>query len=210
MQIWPVKREELHSWLEQRLIREGIQAEPQAISLLADKVEGNLLAAMQEIEKIKLLSNTPDGQTITLDSKTVMQIVADSSRFNAYQLVDAAFLGDTPRSQKMLTALRNEGIFPLVILAAISRELRSLIPMLESAEKGQNIPSIIQAFRVWFNRKNAISSVLGRMNQEKVWELLNHCRLIDQSIKGMNVANPWDELSRLLLLVSARESVSSV
>jgi len=82
--------------------------------------------------------------------------------------------------------------------------------MLESAEKGQNIPSIIQAFRVWFNRKNAISSVLGRMNQEKVWELLNHCRLIDQSIKGMNVANPWDELSRLLLLVSARESVSSV
>ncbi len=203
LQIWPVNREELHGWLEQRLIREGIQAEPHAISLLADKVEGNLLAAMQEIEKIKLLSATEPGQAIVLDSKTVMQLVADSSRFNAYQLVDAAFLGDTVRSQKMLAALRNEGIFPLVILAAISRELRSLIPMLESKDQGQSVASIIQAFRVWFNRKKAITSVLGRVDQETIWKLLNHARLIDQSIKGMSNANPWDELSTLFLHISA-------
>lgn len=210
IQIWPVNRENLQSWLEQRLIREGVQAESQAVALLADKVEGNLLAAMQEIEKIKLLSNTEPGQTIALDSKTVMQVVADSSRFNAFQLVDAAFLGDTVRSQKMLSGLRNEGIFPLVILAALSRELRSLIPMLESKDRGQNISSIIQSARVWFNRKNAISSILGRLNQQTVWELLDHSRLIDQSIKGMSDANPWDELSLLLLQISGNSSVATL
>ena len=86
---------------------------------------------MQEIEKLKLLAGGDSGKAINLDVKTVMQVVADSSRYNVYQLVDSALLGDTVRSQKILTGLRNEGIFPLVILAAICRELRALLPMLE-------------------------------------------------------------------------------
>jgi DNA polymerase III subunit delta len=139
VQIWPISRENLSPWLEQRLLRDGIQADAEAIHLLVDKVEGNLLAAMQEIEKLKLLSANTDSESIQLDAKTVMQVVADSSRYNVYQLVDSALLGETARTQKMLNGLRNEGIYPLLILAAICRELRALLPMLEKRQQGQGV-----------------------------------------------------------------------
>lgn len=209
VQIWPINRENLGSWLQQRLRRDGIQAEAEALGLLADKVEGNLLAAMQEIEKLKLLAANQDDSTITLDAKTVMQVVADSSRYNAYQLVDSALLGDMLRSQKMLAGLRNEGVYPLVILGALTRELRNLLPMLEKKQQGQSVSGIIQSARVWFNRKQAVTNALSRIDTNTVWQLLDHARLIDQSIKGMSSANPWDELSLLLLKLSGAPTAAS-
>ncbi|MFT7207280.1 MAG: DNA polymerase-3 subunit delta [Pseudohongiellaceae bacterium] len=202
VQIWPIKTEELSAWLEQRLRREGIQADTEAVHLLVDKVEGNLLAAMQEIEKLKLLSSDTGENTVRLDAKTVMQVVADSSRYNAYQLIDAALLGDVSRAQKMLTGLKNEGIFPLIILNAICRELRTLLPMLEKKREGQGVNAIIQSARVWYNRKQAVAAALARLDTQGVWKLLDHSRLIDQSIKGLSKANPWIELSLLLLHLS--------
>jgi DNA polymerase-3 subunit delta len=205
VQIWPIKTEELSSWLEQRLLREGIQADSEAVHLLVDKVEGNLLAAMQEIEKLKLLSFDTGENTIRLDAKTVMQVVADSSRYNVYQLIDAALLGDVSRAQKMLAGLKNEGIFPLIILAALCRELRTLLPMLEKKSEGQGVNAIIQSGRVWFNRKQAVTAALARLDTQSVWKLLDHSRLIDQSIKGLSRANPWIGLSLLLLQLSGAE-----
>lgn len=202
MQIWPINRDNLTPWLEQRLLREGIHADTEAIHLLVDKVEGNLLAAMQEIEKLKLLTSGASENTIRLDAKTVMQVVADSSRYNAYQLVDAALLGDVSRTQKMLAGLKNEGLFPLIILAAICRELRALLPMLEKKRDGQGVNAIIQSARVWYNRKQAVAAALARLDTDSVWTLLDHSRLIDQSIKGLSKADPWIELSLLLMHLS--------
>ncbi len=202
MQIWPINRDNLTPWLEQRLLREGIHADTEAIHLLVDKVEGNLLAAMQEIEKLKLLTSGASENTIRLDAKTVMQVVADSSRYNAYQLVDAALLGDVSRTQKMLAGLKNEGLFPLIILAAICRELRALLPMLEKKRDGQGANAIIQSARVWYNRKQAVAAALARLDTDSIWTLLDHSRLIDQSIKGLSKADPWIELSLLLMHLS--------
>jgi len=202
MQIWPINRDNLTPWLEQRLLREGIHADTEAIHLLVDKVEGNLLAAMQEIEKLKLLTSGASENTIRLDAKTVMQVVADSSRYNAYQLVDAALLGDVSRTQKMLAGLKNEGLFPLIILAAICRELRALLPMLEKKRDGQGVNAIIQSARVWYNRKQAVAAALARLDTNSIWTLLDHSRLIDQSIKGLSKADPWIELSLLLMHLS--------
>lgn len=209
LQIWPINRDNLSPWLEQRLLREGIQADNDAVRLLADKVEGNLLAAIQEIEKLKLLAADTNGDAIRLDAKTVMQVVADSSRYNVYQLIDAALLGDVSRSQKMLAGLQSEGIFPLIILAALCRELRTLLPMLEKKREGQGVNAIIQSARVWFNRKQAVSAALARLDTDSVWQLLDHSRVIDQSIKGMSKANPWDELSLLLLNLSGAKAHKS-
>lgn len=202
VQIWPIQRDGLRSWLEQRLLRAGIQAEPAAISVLMDKVEGNLLAAVQEIEKLKMQTPTTAGETLRLDANTVLQVVADSSRYNAYQLVDAALIGDAARAQKVLRGLRNEGIFPLLILGAITRELRSLLPMLQQKEEGKMVSGIVQSPQVFFNRKQIVSNALNRLSTDTVWQLLQHSRLVDQSIKGMANANPWDELSALLLTLS--------
>ncbi len=208
VQIWPVGREHLGNWLASRLVREGINADAEALQLLSDKVEGNLLAAMQEIEKLKLLANSSsDG--INLDARTVMQVVADSSRFNIYQLVDAALAGDVGRAQKILQGLRNEGSFPLPILGAITRELRSLLPMLEKKQQGQGVNQIIQQARVWFNRKQAVSRALNTLTTQMIWDMLEHARLIDQSVKGLAPNDPWTELSILLLELSGFSTASS-
>jgi len=209
VQIWPINKDGLPSWLEQRLLRAGIQAEPDALQLLIDRVEGNLLAAVQEIEKLKLLANSEDGGSIRLDARTVMQVVADSSRYTAFQLVDAALSADTVRVEKILQGLRAEDVFPLVILGAITRELRSLLPMLEKKEAGQGVNAILQSHHVWFNRKQAVGAALNRLRSADIWAMLDHSRLIDQSIKGLSAANPWDELSLLLLRLAGTRVASA-
>ena len=208
VQIWPINREGLGAWLTRRLLREGISAEPNALELLVDKVEGNLLAATQEIEKLKLLVSQDNKTNISLDVNTVMQVVADSSRYSVYHLVDAALKGDAVRSQKILRTLRAEGLLPLPILAAITRELRTLLPLIERKEQGQGINAIMQTARIWFNKKQAVGSALDRINTQDIWHFIEHARRIDQSIKGIISANSWDELSLLLLAISGQSTAT--
>ena len=204
VQIWPINREGLASWLEQRLLRENIRADGAALQLLIDKIEGNLLAAMQEIGKLKLLSNAGAKEPINLDANTVMQAVADSSRFSVYTLVDATLIGDLARAEKILVGLRNEGTFPLIILNAFVREIRSLQPMLEKKQLGQGVNAIMQSARIWHNRKEPVGSALKRLSVADTWRLLDHARVIDQSIKGMALKNVWDELSVFILTLSGQ------
>ncbi|MDG2421032.1 MAG: DNA polymerase III subunit delta [Gammaproteobacteria bacterium] len=203
VQIWPVNRKDIKNWLSQRLIKEGINADRDALQLLSDKIEGNLLAAVQEIEKLKLLSNT-QGKPITLNARTTMQVIADNSRYNVYNLVDSALLGESARCLKILTSLKGEGIYPLIILGAITRELRSLLHLMEQKEQGKSINAIIQSNRVWFNRKEPIAAALKRCNTKDSWKMLSRARKIDQALKGMSSANPWDEISSLILELSGQ------
>ena len=204
VQIWPVNREGLAAWLEQRLLQENIRADATALQLLMDKVEGNLLAAMQEIEKLKLLAGKDTNELINLDANTVMQVVADSSRYSVYNLVDSTLSGELGRSQKILAGLRSEGLFPLVILNAFTREIRSLQPMVEKRQQGQGVNAIMQASRVWYNRKQPVGSALQRLTIDDIWQLLDHSKLIDQSIKGLSALNPWDEISRLMVKLGGK------
>ena len=208
VQIWPINKDGLSNWLSQRLLGEGISADAEALQLLSDKIEGNLLAAMQEIEKLKLLANNEAGVTINLDATTVMQVIADSSRYSVYNLVDSALLGDSVRCQKILQNLKDEGIFPIIVAAALSREFRSLLPMIEKREAGQGINAILQANRVWFNRKQAVANALQRLHSDDIWRFLEKSRKIDQAIKGLSSANPWDQLSLLVLEVSGQRTAS--
>ena len=209
VEIWPLLKKDLREWMENRLLRRGIQAEPAAVSMLIDKVEGNLLAAVQEIEKIELFTNSTNGAAVKLDLNTVAQLVGDSSRYTSYQLVDAALDGDPVRTQKILDGLKNEGIFPLVVLGAVTRELHSLMPMLQAKEQGQAISGIVQSAPIFFDRKPTVTTALKRLSSDMIWILLNHARLIDQSVKGIAFANPWDELSSLLLTLSGVTTATS-
>ncbi|MDD9890804.1 MAG: DNA polymerase III subunit delta [Gammaproteobacteria bacterium] len=208
VQIWPINKEGLANWLSQRLLREGINADANALQVLSDKIEGNLLAAMQEIEKLKLLANQENGASINLDAKTVMQLIADSSRYTPFNLVDAALSGDAARCQKILNGLREEGTYPLVVLSAITRELRLLLPMIEKREQGQGVNAIMQAHHVWFNRKQAVGNAIQRLHTVDIWRLLEQSRKVDQSIKGMSAANPWDQLSLLALDLSGQQTAT--
>lgn len=201
VQVWPFKREEMPAWLSNRLKQAGLSASPEALRILADKVEGNLLAAAQDIEKIRLLSGA-EGATSALDAETVLDMVADNSRINQFSLVDAALEGDAARALKILSGLQAEGVHPLPILASLSRELDSLLPMLAQRETGQDPRTVAKNARVWSTRIQVVSSALRRLSSAQAWQLLHQARRIDGAIKGLNSANAWDELGLLVLRLS--------
>jgi len=208
VKVWPLKREELPNWLNTRLKAAGISASRDAVAMLADRVEGNLLAAVQDIERIKLAYADNNGTAKQLEASDIADFVSDNSRLTSYDLIDATLLGETSRAQKILQGLRAEGVHPLPILATFTRELDSLLPMLAQKEQGQTSEVIMRNARVWSNRKTAVKSSLARLSKSEAWQLLHHARLIDGAIKGMNLANPWDELSLLSLRLSGASPTS--
>lgn len=208
VKVWPLKREELPNWLNTRLKAAGISASRDAVAMLADRIEGNLLAAVQDIERIKLAYADNNGTAKRLEASDIVDFVSDNSRLTSFDLIDATLLGETSRAQKILQGLRAEGVHPLPILATFTRELDSLLPMLAQKEQGQTSEVIMRNARVWSNRKTAVKSSLARLSKSEVWQLLHHARLIDGAIKGMNLANPWDELSLLSLRLSGASPTS--
>ena len=208
VKVWPLKREELPNWLNTRLKAAGISASRDAVAMLADRVEGNLLAAVQDIERIKLAYADNNGTAKQLEASDIAEFVSDNSRLTSFDLIDATLLGETSRAQKILQGLRAEGVHPLPILATFTRELDSLLPMLAQKEQGQTSEVIMRNARVWTNRKTAVKSSLARLSKSEAWQLLHHARLIDGAIKGMNLANPWDELSLLSLRLSGASPTS--
>ncbi|MBL4820420.1 MAG: DNA polymerase III subunit delta [Gammaproteobacteria bacterium] len=209
VQVWPLSVDELPRWLNKRLQREGINASPEALQLLVDRVEGNLLIAVQEIEKLKLLSDPDSKQKFDLDAETVSYMVADSSRYNAFNLIDAALAGNGKRALKIINGLHNEGAEPLMIIGAVSAELRRLLPMSKKVEAGQSIRSVLQSSRVNFKREQAVTSALQRVRPALIYSLLDQSRVVDYAVKGLSTNNPWIEIENLFLRLSAVVTATS-
>lgn len=192
VQVWPIARAQLPEWIRQRMQQKGLQPTREAAALLADRVEGNLLAAVQEIEKLALLQ--AGGR---IDVEAVGQAVADSARFDIYGLVDSALGGRPERTARILTGLRAEGIDPVLISWAFGREIRSLNAMSHAVGQGQAVERVLNGFRVWERRKPLLRQALKRHSPKDWMKLLLHCALIDRIIKGVSLGNPWDELLQL-------------
>jgi DNA polymerase-3 subunit delta len=194
VQVWPVKAHELPRWMQQRIQAAGLQIGRDALQLLCDRVEGNLLAAAQEIEKLKLLR--PSGE---ISSDDVSSSVADNARYNLFTLVDCAVQGDAAGALKMLNGLRAEGTEAPVVLWALARELRLLYQCQSDVERGQNLQQVFKALRVWDTRKSIVSAGLQRHSLDDLAELLHQANQVDLSIKGLASEKPWDLLSGLVL-----------
>ena len=209
VQIWPLDRARLPAWLRRRLAAAGIEADDDALEMLTDRVEGNLLAANQEIEKLALLAGAESGAPVKLAGKDVLRIVADSSRYDPGKLTGAALRGDAGRAQRVLGGLRAEGVFPLLILAVISRELRQLLEILEQIDQGRDTGQAMTAARIWHSRKPVVSQALKRLSANDAQQMLEQCKIVDHAVKGLCRANPWDELSLLILRLSGRKAATS-
>lgn len=201
VQIWPVKPEELPRWLGRRLQARGLQADNEALALLAERVEGNLLAAIQEVEKLTILSES--GQ---VDSKLIARSVADSARYNVFGLLEACLAGHAARALRMLAHLQAEGAEPLMIVNILSQELRQLSVMRQAVDTGQNINGVLQQQRIWFNRKQAVSQALQRLTLQELSALLSIAWEVDQSVKGMALGNPWNSLADICLRMASGTS----
>ncbi|HEX9851596.1 MAG TPA: DNA polymerase III subunit delta [Woeseiaceae bacterium] len=186
VQVWPVGAAELPRWIAERMRRIGLAPDREAIQLLVDRVEGNLLAAQQEIDKLRLLRG--EGRITTAD---IEQAVADSSRFDVYKLVDAAVAGDAARAVRILGAVRVEGMEPVIVVWALSRELRTLAQLADHVKRGANLSSALQKAGVWRNREGLIRSCISRHRPADFYRLLKLARLADAAAKGQSGGDPW-------------------
>jgi len=201
IQIWPIDAQQLPQWIRQRLSQAGLAANQEAVELIAARVEGNLLAAAQEIEKLKLLAE--GGQ---VDVSTVQAAVADSARFDVFGLIDAALNGEAAHALRMLEGLRGEGIETPVILWALARELRLLANLAQQYSQGVPLEKAFAAARppVWDKRRPLISKALQRHSAARWNQLLMDAQRIDAQIKGQAAGDPWSGLSRLALLIAGQ------
>lgn len=196
-QIWPVPERDLPQWIKQRLQQHGLTATPEAIEVLVERVEGNLLAANQEMEKLRLLATTTH-----LDVNTVLEAVVDNSRFTVYTMIDACLAANSGRALNILNHLQAEGEECLFVLNMLCREIRNLAGMLADVEQGQNLHAAMQARGVWSNRKELVSGALERHSHGSLQKLLDRARIVDQSMKGLLNNQPWDELASVTLGLS--------
>lgn len=199
VQVWPIGVGELPGWLGQRLATAGMRLAPDAMQLLVDRIEGNLLAAVQEIEKLGLLVNPGRQGTKEVSIEEVLEAVADSARFHPFILIDAALAGDGPRCLRIIHGLRDEGTEILSIVGAAGAELRRLLPMLREVEAGRSANEVVESRRLNFKRKAAVGRALLRMRPVHVNNLLDQARLVDFTVKGIRPGDPWLELEKLFL-----------
>lgn len=197
VQLWEVRPEELPRWLRQRLGAAGLGIDDDALELLAERVEGNLLAAVQEVEKLKLLA---PGQHVS--AETVTSSVLDNARFNLFAMADAALKGDASGSLRMLRGLRGEGTEPSVALWALAREIRGLYELQVDCDRGQPLAQAMQARRVWKNRVPLVQAAMGRHTLDSLGSLLLLATEVDGSIKGYAGGRPWDHLDRLVVTLA--------
>jgi len=195
--IWPVEAGRLPAWVNQRMRNKGMQPTPAAVQLLVDRVEGNLLAAAQEIDKLFLLFGDK-----SIDEQAVIESVADSARFDIYSLVDVALLGDVNRVTRMMDGLKAEGAETVLTLWALTREIRAMHAMALKVAAGSRVEQVVAQGRVWAKRKQAVTDGLKRHKPQN-WELMlqQSCRT-DRIIKGVSSGNVWNELLQLTLMMA--------
>ncbi len=197
LQVWPVEAATLPRWVQQRMRSRGLSVSPEAAQLLAERVEGNMLAAAQEVEKLRLLY----GET-EIDAEMVEQGVADSARYDIFELVDTALLGNAERVARVMEGLRGEGVEPILILWALVRECRTMEEMAWEIEHGASVDAVMKSRWVWQKRQPAVRAGLKRHNQRRWSQLLRRAVRIDRMVKGAEQGNPRDELLQLALLMA--------
>lgn len=185
--IWEIGPRQLESWLSQRLKAAGLEPTADAVALLASRVEGNLLAAKQEIEKLKLL--VPAGR---LDATAVLEAVASSARYDVFGLGEAVVAGDASRALRILSGLRGEGTEPTLVLWSITRELRNLW----SLRKGDD-PSRRPGPRPTPSQLAALERARPRAARMPFARLASRALRADRMIKGRLAGDPWDEMTLL-------------
>jgi DNA polymerase-3 subunit delta len=203
VQVWPLKVQEFHAWVQARMRHRGLEPTREAVALLAERVEGNLLACVQEIDKLYLLQGSG-----TVTAEAVLALVADNARYDIYGLVDSALAGQAARSVRMLHGLDAEGTPAPVVLWALSREIRQLAAMAAVVASGRAIRSVLVQYRVWDSRKPLLEAALKRLSSARCNQLLRQCALTDRVCKGQAAGNAWVELLQLTLQLAGQRVLS--
>jgi DNA polymerase-3 subunit delta len=196
-QVWPIEPQQLPEWISARLAAKNLTADNEALTILCERVEGNLLAAQQEIEKLSMLTESNH-----LDAEAIISLVADSARYDVFSLSNKVLLGDTSGALKTLRGLRAEGTDTTQILWVLAKEVRNLVTVSELAQTS-NIDTALRQARIYQRQQGPIKQALKRHSHGKLQAILKLSHQIDLTIKGMAAGNPWDGLEKLILSLSS-------
>ncbi len=194
---WAIKPHELGDWIERRLRAKELRADREAIQQLVQRVEGNLLAAAQEIDKLALLA---DGQM--LDAATMESLVADAARFDVFRLVDAALNGQPGQVSRMLAGLRAEGDAVPALLGMVVMELQRAAALARVHARGGNLAGEFKAQRIWDSKQALYRRALQRHPAQRWDAFVVEAGRVDRIAKGRAPGDAWQVLERLLLAVA--------
>ena len=206
--VWPIKPHELNDWLLRRLRSRGLGATPEAAALLAERVEGNLLAAAQEVDKLALLLGSGEKSATgarpgkLISAEEMLALVADSSRYDVFKLADAALSGEATRCVRMLAALRAEGEQVAGLLPMIAKELVQVAALSRVHASGGNVMNAMREARVWENKQPMYRRAVDRHPCGRWEAFVGEAGRIDRMAKGRESGDAWLALERLLLAVS--------
>jgi DNA polymerase-3 subunit delta len=197
LQVRQLEGDRLVGWIEQRLRASGLEPEAGVAALLAERVEGNLLAAAQEVQKLRLLY--PAGP---LDQTRLASAIADSARFDVFDLAEAVLGGDRPRAQRVLNGLAAEGTAPALVLWVLLRELRMLAEVSYAATSG-SVAVVLDAHKVWPSRRPLVKAALKRLPLNMLHALIGRCGAADRKIKGLATGDAWHTLGTITDAIAA-------
>ncbi|WP_269531576.1 DNA polymerase III subunit delta [Chitinimonas sp. BJYL2] len=192
VQCQTVGRNELPAWIAERLQRQQQRLSSEAMAWLVARVEGNLLAAKQEIDKLALLH--PPGE---LDLTAVTDAVASVARYDVWGLGEALVAGDAARYIRMLDGLKGEGEAPHLVLWALSDEIRALMRVGLGRAQGGNLQQLYRENRVWGDKQKRYPAALDRLKASQLKAALTHAAQIDRTVKGVGEGDAWEELVKL-------------
>lgn len=190
VQVWPVEASRLVGWLRARAKRLRLDIENEALEIIAERTEGNLLAADQELQKLRMITR---GDRVSTED--ALGSVADSARFDVFQLGECALAGDTARALRMLEVLRAEGVEPTLVLWSLNKSVRDLWGALHSP--GGRQPA-------WRRQSAALEQGERRAPKLHFGRLTARAARADRMIKGREMGDAWDEMALLAMDICAR------
>lgn len=185
------------SWFRRRLQDQGLRLDGETIDGLCHFLEGNLLAAAQEVDRLALFAG-PDGH---VDADAVSRGLVDHARFNVYALTDACLAGDARKALRVLTVLRSEGTEPVLVSWALARELRALVRIEHGLRNGAQKGRLFKSNNVWSSRAPLVNAALGRLGGQDLQRLTRQMARCDRVLKGRERGTVWHEMDVLALMM---------
>jgi DNA polymerase-3 subunit delta len=202
VEIPNVERAQLPGWIGTRLAAQNQSADRQSLDFIADRVEGNLLAAHQEIQKLGLLH--PPGK---LSHDQVIDAVLNVARYDVFKLSEAMLAGDPARLVRMLDGLKGEGEALPLVLWAVSEEIRTLLKLKAGMAQGRPLGALMKEYRIWGPRERMMEPALRRIALPTLEAALQQAAQVDKMVKGLRAkqfaGDAWDAMLQLALRVAS-------
>jgi len=192
---YDISIQQFPTWLKKRLQSRALRVETGVIELMCEQLEGNIMAAAQEVDKLQVLAK---DSAVTL--KLVNESLADQARFDVYALTEGCLLGDFNRVLRIKGRLQSEGIEPVIVVWALVREIRVLAAIAAGLSSGQNKSLLFKQNRIWSKREPAVNAALNRLSSSTCYAALEQAAHLDQTVKGQRyseVGSVWYQIEQL-------------